>query len=489
MNNGLAEARILEKIFSKQYLMSHVFDSFGRLPVNPASVIVGVSGGPDSILLMDTLVTVRNELLPQLNIIVAHMDYGLRGMESDADREFVVEEAKRRDVKIEVRQASQKSPKENTQDWARRERFQMFRELLKEQPQPGVIALAHHLDDHAEGILLRLTRGGNFSTVGAMQEFQDNVWRPFLKLTKKNVLAAINLANISFRTDSSNSQSYYSRNKLRHEVLPVLDAMHQGVAEKLVAFGDELAALSSFVKEVLRDKGFDPHSDRLAWQLFTSLDRPLQRFVLYEFVMTKVDTSLPALNRENLDRWIAEAQDAATSKKFQYSLSNDLFLEFSQGNFWVSMNRPDFSNDRFKQHEAALLSRQRSFWLEANIPIKTPYSEGICLLVLQNQPGFLTFEFFCSNQSLIESTVKSKKRSEGEKKAAEFPFTWDYVKVYRGGLELGRFHGESEKTLEQTSINISDGTRPFSVKLCLVPCEQELLDLDDSARREMNDQA
>lgn len=482
VNRALFGVRKLTKIKSKQELIAIVWKSLECLKPAPKTIVVGVSGGIDSMILLDTMISIQRQN-PCLAVIVAHMDFGLRGVESDEDRRFVVEQANLSGVSVMVERATPKEVGTNTQDWARQERYRFFRKIADAAPQPSYIALAHHLDDNAEGVLLRLTRGGTLATVAAMQELQGNLWRPLLSVTKQELIEIATQERIAFRADSSNNGNYYTRNKLRHDVLPLLETVHLGASEKLAAFGDELASVSHFVQQCLRDKGFEPEAERLPWRQLCMLDRALQRLVLHAFIRAKCESLGSVLNRDNLSLWLSEAEQSPEGAELQWALGTEIFLGFVQGFFEVYRTDTAFASGRFEQHRKVLLTQRSSFWLDAHVSVKIPYRKGICLIISQNQPGFLTLEFCCSNQSLIKVPVKSKMRQMREKTDGEFPFTWDYVKVYKGDLELGQFHGESEKTLAQSPNKSSDGADNFLVKLSLLPINDGTLDLDDSARR------
>jgi tRNA(Ile)-lysidine synthase len=208
-------------------------------PPPGGSVHVGVSGGMDSMVLVHML----RELGHKLSIL--HVDHGLRGAESDGDRAFV--EAFARDagipfaaVEADVRGRHAEGGT-SMQMAARELRYAAFRDVLAN---GGVLALAHHRDDAVETLLLNLMRGtGPAGLAGIPQETPlgaGKIIRPLLGIGRTEIAAYAAENNIPFREDSSNSDPKYMRNRMRHEVLPLLEELRPGAMRTM---GRSLAVL------------------------------------------------------------------------------------------------------------------------------------------------------------------------------------------------------------------------------------------------------
>ncbi|MBX3370874.1 MAG: tRNA lysidine(34) synthetase TilS, partial [Nitrospira sp.] len=191
------------------------------------SVLVAVSGGPDSVALLSLL----HELAPAWNfsLTVVHCNYGLRGAESDGDASFVAELCRRLKIPCVVKAlqipAREPGRSSSLQARARELRYQLFRDLVTEL---GIerVALGHTADDQAETVLLRMLRGAGLRGLGGMPHRRGNLFvRPLLTVTRREILSYLETKSLSFRTDSSNATSVYLRNRVRHELLPVMQSL------------------------------------------------------------------------------------------------------------------------------------------------------------------------------------------------------------------------------------------------------------------------
>jgi tRNA(Ile)-lysidine synthetase-like protein len=191
-------------------------------------VALGVSGGADSV----GLFHVFCDFLKQKKIsdlVVFHINFGLRGDESDADQAFVESLCYGQNVKIRVFKPD--APLTGSiQESARDFRLSVQRDFTGE---GFIIALAHNSDDVAENIIMRLARGSAIENAAGMTHFDSNVFRPWLEAPRGLIRQAMKDKNYTWREDSSNDESYYTRNKIRHEVLPVLEKLFPGASERI----------------------------------------------------------------------------------------------------------------------------------------------------------------------------------------------------------------------------------------------------------------
>ncbi len=192
-----------------------------------ARVVVGVSGGADSIVLLHLLHRLRSRW--DLALHVAHLDHGLRP-DAGQDAVFVERVAtdwqipctiERCDVSARCQQAGW-----SLEDGARRIRYQMFLEVAKRHSATH-IALAHTADDQAETVLMRLLRGTGLLGLGAipMKRQMQGVWlvRPLLQAWRRDLLAYVEGEHLPYREDSTNNDTRFVRNRIRHELLPLLE--------------------------------------------------------------------------------------------------------------------------------------------------------------------------------------------------------------------------------------------------------------------------
>jgi tRNA(Ile)-lysidine synthase len=213
-------------------------DRFGMDLSRP---LVMVSGGPDSVALLRVLLELGSRP------VVLHVDHGLRGEESREDTRFVEELCDRLGVSLEVRRlALGEGP--NLQERARGERYRLAAEVVARLELPTVAA-GHTADDVAETVLLNLSRGAGLRGLSGIPPVRDRVVRPLIERTRAEVLAYLRSIEQPYRTDPTNLTGKYARNRIRSEVLPVLEEIHPGAARNL-ARG---AALAREDLEVLQD--------------------------------------------------------------------------------------------------------------------------------------------------------------------------------------------------------------------------------------------
>ncbi|WP_186575874.1 tRNA lysidine(34) synthetase TilS [Aquibacillus kalidii] len=203
-----------------------------------STVIVGVSGGPDSLALLHLLHTLKETW--ELRLIAASVDHQLRGKESEQDVEFVKSICKQWEIefvetKVDVK-TYKKESSVGTQQAARELRYQYFREQM-EVFQADYLALGHHGDDQAETLVMRLTRGTNpdgLKGIPMKREFANgHIIRPFLSVTRVAIEEYCKNNDLTPRIDPSNSEDSYTRNFYRIHVLPLLKQQNPNLISNL----------------------------------------------------------------------------------------------------------------------------------------------------------------------------------------------------------------------------------------------------------------
>lgn len=202
---------------------NHITTKFPQL--KDKKLLLAVSGGIDSMVLLD--------LFQQLNydIKIAHCNFQLRGKESDADELFVKVKSEKLKVKSYfIRFDTENYSKENKlsiQLAARKLRYQWFQELLLEN-QLDYLVTAHHLDDNVETFLINFTRGTGLEGLTGIPAQNGNIIRPLLAFSRLEIENYALENEIQWREDSSNASDKYFRNKLRHDIVPILKELNTG---------------------------------------------------------------------------------------------------------------------------------------------------------------------------------------------------------------------------------------------------------------------
>lgn len=207
-------------------------------------VTCAVSGGADSMALLWGMYLLREKL--GITLAAAHFNHHLRGQESQRDEMFVREFCEGFDIPLTVGGAAVKAGKKGLEAAAREARYAFFETL------PGKIATAHTADDNAETVLMHLVRGTGLKGLGGIAPINGKCIRPMLGCTRQQVLRFLEEYHISFVEDSSNAEDTFLRNRLRHQVMPILKAENPRLAENMSAMAMDLrhdeAALSQMVK-------------------------------------------------------------------------------------------------------------------------------------------------------------------------------------------------------------------------------------------------
>ena len=203
---------------------------------------MAVSGGPDSVALLSIL----HALAPtwDVSLTVVHCNYGLRGDESDGDARFVTTLCRRLEIPCLVTPlaATRREPGSSSslQVRAREARYRLFRALAGELGAERV-ALGHNADDQAETVLLRMLRGAGLRGLAGMPHIRERLFvRPLLSISRQDILSYLEAVGLPYRTDSSNAKSIYLRNRVRHELLPVIQSLAPAAIRLLARQADIL---------------------------------------------------------------------------------------------------------------------------------------------------------------------------------------------------------------------------------------------------------
>jgi tRNA(Ile)-lysidine synthase len=220
-------------------------------------VLAAVSGGVDSVGMLDVLLALRDQW--QLTVAVAHFNHQLRAEESDGDEAFVRMLCIERGLECFVEHAdtlaAARDQRHSLQAAARDLRYEFFAKI-RETHGFTKIATAHNADDNAETILLNLVRGAGVRGMSGIPVFRSdlNVVRPLLGVTREEIEAYANVRSLSFRTDSSNLHDHYARNFVRHSIVPLLkNQLNPNLTPMLNRTAELFRDLDSFLVEKTKE--------------------------------------------------------------------------------------------------------------------------------------------------------------------------------------------------------------------------------------------
>lgn len=223
------------------------------------NILVAVSGGVDSIVLLDILFNLIEEL--NINIEVAHFNHLTRNGKSTEDQIFVKNIARKYGIVFHTESYSMeifsKENKISEEEAGRQLRQKFFEKIIsqKNNKKEWLVALAHNRDDQVETILMRIIRGTGIDGLEGMKIYENNIIRPLLNYSKSEIIDYSNENNLEFKQDYTNFENLYTRNSIRNELIPFIKQKYN------VKFDDAIISLSyisknqnNFVKKKLEEE-------------------------------------------------------------------------------------------------------------------------------------------------------------------------------------------------------------------------------------------
>ena len=297
-------------------------------------VVVAVSGGPDSVCLLSVLTDLAKGL--DLSLHVAHLDHQFRGQESAAEAMFVERLAKalgiaatveRRDVPAYCRERGL-----SVQAGGREVRYQFLQQVAAS-VKPDRIALGHTANDQAETLLMRLIRGSGAAGLSAIPPVRENIIRPLIDVTREEVLAYLKEIVRDFVIDPSNLKPIYTRNRVRQEVLPLLERFNPRVVEALATAAevlrDEDAAMEALLAGIMeRTAHRDGGAVRIDRTAFNGLLPAFQRRVLRKALILAGGEGIAGLSSVQTEEALAFMAEAQSGRSMELPGGRALAREY-----------------------------------------------------------------------------------------------------------------------------------------------------------------
>lgn len=250
--------------------------------------ILGFSGGADSSALLYLL---KDKVK---NLLCVHVNHMIRGDEADRDEKFARRICKEYGVefksfKIDIPTLA-KENKKGIEEMARDARYELFSRLLFENPQYKCILTAHNLDDSVETVIFNLSRGTGPSGLMGIKPVQGNIMRPLIEIKKGEIINFCKENNIEYITDSTNNDTKYMRNHIRHNVIPTLEKINPDLYGAISRLGDILysdeAHFSLLLSEIIEKNEI---KDKIPLNVLNSLDVSLATRLLRHVLDASLD--------------------------------------------------------------------------------------------------------------------------------------------------------------------------------------------------------
>jgi len=230
-------------------------------------ILLAVSGGIDSMVMSHLFLQLENKTG------IAHCNFSLRAGESDKDEELVREFAGKHNIPfhtIKFETAVFASEEGLSIQMAARElRYKWFEEIMKENGY-NLVAVAHNLNDNIETLLINLTRGTGIAGLTGIKPITNNIIRPLLFATRNDIIEYCNKHKIIFREDRSNADTKYTRNKIRHKVIPILKEINPAIETTLNDTAERFTGINEIVDEYilgLREKISEQKGDLITFNV------------------------------------------------------------------------------------------------------------------------------------------------------------------------------------------------------------------------------
>lgn len=252
-------------------------------------VVAAVSGGPDSVALLGTLIMLSREY--NISLIAAHFNHGLRGRESDEEEVFVRRLCRAMGVTFESGycdiSALSEIKRGSLEDICRNERYK-FLENVRKKHNADKIALGHNLNDQAETVVMKFLRGSGTAGLRGILPVRDEIYiRPLVAVNREEILKFLKKEELDYVVDSSNSENRYLRNRIRNTLIPLLKENYNPCLEETLGRMSEIIRveddyIKSKVEDILARWGIARHKGDITIKIpkLVKLHEALQRRVI-----------------------------------------------------------------------------------------------------------------------------------------------------------------------------------------------------------------
>ena len=282
--------------------MNSVYSFIDELNIENKTIVAAVSGGPDSMLLIEILNNLKDKL--NIKIVVAHVHHNLR-KESDDEAIKVKEYCKEKNLIFEMIKINEYPNNKFNEDVARKMRYKFFDEVVKKY-NADTLFTAHHGDDLIETVLMRLTRGSSLKGYAGFERISTRsgykIARPLIFLTKSQILDILKQKGMWFANDLSNNKDDYTRNRFRKYILPELKKENKNVHYKFIEFNEKILQVDEFIKkQILINYNKCVKNSEIDIKKFNALDIILQTSLLEKYLNGIYKDDITLINSKHVN--------------------------------------------------------------------------------------------------------------------------------------------------------------------------------------------
>ena len=303
-------------------------DKEGMASLIDSGVLIGFSGGADSVFLTCFLSEYKRREDKSFSILAVHVNHGIRGDEATRDEEFSHNFAL--DIGIEFTSRFVDVPAIKStmgigmEEAARDARYSIFRDIIKSRDDLFAIAVAHNATDNTETVLMNILRGSGLSGACGIKPIRDNIIRPIISISKSEIVEFLTQNNIPYVTDSTNLSSDYSRNYVRNEILPMLSRLSTDPDAAIARLTENLRSDLDYMKSRADEYIENECRERITAEGLRLLHPALQAKVISKLVHDNT-----GIYPE--EKHISAIRELLSSDNFRYSLPGDKYFASERG--------------------------------------------------------------------------------------------------------------------------------------------------------------
>lgn len=328
---------------------------------NGDKIVVGVSGGVDSMALIHFLIEIKEEY--DLNLYIAHVNHGVRGKDAKKDQDFVRDYAKEVDLPyytIDVdMEGYAKEHRITSEEAGRILRYGFFNQILEEIG-GGKIAVAHNLNDQAETLIMRFLRGTGIDGLRGIEYRNENIIRPILGITREELENYIENNHISITEDMTNYESIYTRNRIRLEIIPYIIKHFNPNIIKTLERTSILAEIDSSFLEKHSNTRYNSIVEKkskfkviLNYELFKKEDLSIQQRIIRRAIF-EVNGNLQGISEAQVSLIVDLFLSGVTGK--QIDISNNIIAKTSYNNLIIMKAIKEIDDYNYKLGKETYIS-------------------------------------------------------------------------------------------------------------------------------------
>lgn len=291
-------------------------------------LLVGLSGGADSVFLLCFLLEYKRRCNKAFPILAVHVNHGIRGEEADNDEAFSRELCRLMNLDFESRYVDVPAIKQNEgigiEEAARNARYSVFNDIINGRNDISSIAVAHNATDNAETVIMNILRGSGLSGVCGIKPIRDNIIRPIISISKGEILSILDEHQIPYVTDSTNLSSDYTRNYVRNEIMPLFSRLAESPEASFTRLTDNLRTDLNYLSEIAKSFIKKECQDRILSSKISELHPSIQSKV-FSILVHKHTGEYPE------EKHISALRDLIKNDNFTYSLPGEMNFVCQRG--------------------------------------------------------------------------------------------------------------------------------------------------------------